>query len=107
MKVLAWTLAVIGLIVTAGAAGVLIKNSWDLRILYEIAMANKSQASVVNPTMMVIIGAAAAFGGGLLLGLGLAMPKKSRGAIRESAVDEYKRNLVNEANKGRTNEQNA
>ena len=57
MKVFAWLLAVVGLIGTAAAGALLVKNMWDLRILYEVAMANKSQASVVNPATMVLIGA--------------------------------------------------
>ena len=100
MKVLAWILATIGLLGTAVASGILVKNTWDLRILYEVAMSNKSQASLTNPTMMVMIGAALAFGGGLLLGLGLGMPKRSRGAIRQEAVAEYQRGQAAAAQAG-------
>ena len=101
MKVFAWLLAVVGLICTAASGALLVKNMWDLRILYEVAMANKSQASVVNPATMVLIGAGLAFAGGLLLGIGLGMPKKTRGSVREEAVEEYKQNLLGEATKGR------
>ena len=67
------------------------KNAWDLRILYEIAMANKSQPSVVNPTNLVLIGAGLAVAGGLLVGLGIGMPKRTAGAVRHDTLEELNR----------------
>jgi hypothetical protein len=92
MKVLKNVFLVLGLLVVIGAGALLVKNAWDLRILYEIAMANKSQPSVVNPTNLVLIGAALAVAGGLLVGLGIGMPKRTAGAVRNQALEELHRN---------------
>lgn len=97
MKVLKNVLLVLGLLVVAGAGALLIKNAWDLRILYEIAMANKSQPSVGNPTNLVLIGAGLAAVGGVLLGLGIGMPKRSAGAVRHDAIEELQRQDANQA----------
>ena len=91
MKVLKNVLLVIGLLVVAGAGALLVKNAWDLRILYEIAMANKSQPSVVNPTNLVLIGAGLAVVGGLLVGLGIGMPKRTAGSVRHETLEELHR----------------
>lgn len=90
MKVLKNVFLAIGLIVIAGAGAILIKNAWDLRILYEIAMANKSQASVTNPTNLVLIGAGLAAVGGVLLGLGLGLPRRTAGSVRHQTLEEFK-----------------
>ena len=91
MKVLKNVFLVLGLLVVIGAGALLVKNAWDLRILYEIAMANKSQPSVVNPTNLVLIGAGLAVAGGLLVGLGIGMPKRTAGAVRHQALEELHR----------------
>lgn len=91
MKVLKNVLLVIGLLVVAGAGALLVKNAWDLRILYEIAMANKSQPSVANPTNLVLIGAGLAVVGGLLVGLGIGMPRRTAGAVRHETLEELHR----------------
>ncbi len=91
MKVLKNVFLVLGLLVVAGAGALLIKNAWDLRILYEIAMANKSQPSVGNPTNLVLIGAGLAAAGGVLLGMGIGMPKRTAGAVRHDAIEELQR----------------
>ena len=93
MKVLKNVFLVIGLLVILGAAGVLVKNAWDLRVLYEVAMANKSQPSVTNPTNLVLIGAALAVGGGVLLGLGIGLPRRTAGAIRTEALADYQHGI--------------
>ncbi|MGV8848837.1 MAG: hypothetical protein ACOH16_04740 [Propionibacteriaceae bacterium] len=91
MKVLKNVFLVIGLLVVAGAGALLVKNAWDLRILYEIAMANKSQPSVVNPTNLVLIGAGLAVIGGLLVGLGIGMPRRTAGSVRHQTLEEVQR----------------
>lgn len=91
MKVLKSVLVVVGLLAVAGAAGLLVKNVWDLRILYEVAMANKSQPSVVNPTNLVLIGAGLAAAGGIVLGLGIALPRRTPAAIRHATIEELQR----------------
>jgi hypothetical protein len=91
MKVLKNVFLVIGLLVVAGAGALLVKNAWDLRILYEIAMANKSQPSVLNPTNLVLIGAGLAVIGGLLVGLGIGMPRRTAGSVRNATLEELHR----------------
>ena len=88
---------VLGLLVVAGAGALLVKNVWDLRILYEIAMANKSQPSVVNPTNLVLIGAGLAVIGGLLVGLGIGMPKRTAGSLRHQTIEELQRQTTADA----------
>lgn len=97
MKVLKNVFLVIGLVVVAGAAALLVKNAWDLRILYEIAMANKSQPSVGNPTNLVLIGAGLAVVGGLLVGLGIGMPKRTAGSVRHQTLEDLQRQTTTDA----------
>lgn len=97
MKVLKNVFLVIGLLVVAGAGALLVKNAWDLRILYEIAMANKSQPSVLNPTNLVLIGAGLAVVGGLLVGLGIGMPKRTAGAVRHETIEGLQRQTTADA----------
>lgn len=97
MKVLKSVLLVLGLIVVAGAGGILVKNAWDLRILYEVAMANKSQPSVVNPTNLVLIGAGLAAVGGLLVGLGAGLPRRTSAAVRHETIEQLHRQATADA----------
>lgn len=97
MKVLKTVLLVVGLLVVAGAAALLVKNAWDLRVLYEVAMANKSQPSVANPTNLVLIGAGLAAVGGLVLGLGLGLPRRTAGAVRQETLEDLHRKTAADA----------
>jgi hypothetical protein len=97
MKVLKSVLVVLGLLAVAGAAGLLVKNVWDLRILYEVAMANKSQPSVVNPTNFVLIGAGLAAVGGIVLGLGLGLPRRTPNAVRHETIEGLHRQTTADA----------
>jgi hypothetical protein len=97
MKVLKNAFLVIGLLAVAGAVAILVKNAWDLRILYEVAMANKSQPSVVNPTNLVLIGAGVAVVGGVLLGLGIGMPRRTANAVRHETIEELHRQTTADA----------
>ncbi len=97
MKVLKTVLLVVGLLVVAGAAALLVKNAWDLRVLYEVAMANKSQPSVTNPTNLVLIGAGLAAVGGLVLGLGLGLPRRTAGAVRQETLEDLHRKTAADA----------
>ncbi len=97
MKVLKSGLLVVGLLAIAAAGALLVKNAWDLRILYEVAMANKSQPSVVNPTNLVLIGAGVGVVGGLLLGLGIGMPRRTANAVRHEIIEELHRQTTADA----------
>ena len=97
MKVLKSVLVVVGLLAVAGAAGLLVKNVWDLRVLYEVAMANKSQPSVVNPTNLVLIGAGLAALGGVVLGLGIGLPRRTHNAMRHQTIEELHRQTTADA----------
>ncbi len=97
MKVLKNVFLVVGLLAVAGAVAILVKNAWDLRILYEVAMANKSQPSVVNPTNLVLIGAGVGLIGGVLLGLGIGIPRRTASAIRHDTIEELHRQTTADA----------
>jgi NhaP-type Na+/H+ or K+/H+ antiporter len=97
MKVLKNVFLVVGLLAVAGAVAILVKNAWDLRILYEVAMANKSQPSVVNPTNLVLIGAGVGLLGGVLLGLGIGLPRRTANAIRHETIEELHRQTTADA----------
>lgn len=97
MKVLKNLFLVVGLLAVAGAVAILVKNAWDLRVLYEVAMANKSQPSVVNPTNLVLIGAAVGLIGGVLLGLGIGMPRRTASAVRHDTIEELHRQTTADA----------
>jgi hypothetical protein len=97
MKVLKGVLVVVGLLAVAGAAALLVKNVWDLRILYEVAMANKSQPSVVNPTNLVLIGAGLAVAGGIVLGLGIGLPRRTAAAVRHDTIEGLHRQTTADA----------
>ena len=97
MKVLKSVFLVVGLLAIAGAAAMLVKNAWDLRILYEVAMANKSQPSVVNPTNLVLIGAGVGVIGGVLLGLGIGMPRRTANAVRHQTIEDLHRQTTADA----------
>jgi hypothetical protein len=97
MKVLKSVLLVVGLLAIAGAAALLIKNAWDLRVLYEVAMANKSQPSVANPTNLVLIGAGLGAAGGVVLGLGIGLPRRTAAAVRHETIEELHRQTTADA----------
>lgn len=97
MKVLKSLLLVIGLLAIAGAGALLVKNTWDLRILYEVAMANKSQPSVANPTNLVLIGAGLAVVGGIVFGLGIGLPRRTANALRHQTIEELHRQTTADA----------
>jgi NhaP-type Na+/H+ or K+/H+ antiporter len=97
MKVLKNAFLVVGLLAIAGAVAILVKNAWDLRILYEVAMANKSQPSVVNPTNLVLIGAGVGLLGGVLLGLGIGMPRRTANTVRHETIEELHRQTTADA----------
>jgi len=97
MKVLKGVLVVVGLLAVAGAAGLLVKNVWDLRVLYEVAMANKSQPSVANPTNLVLIGAGLAALGGIVLGLGIGLPRRTPNALRHQTIEDLHRQTTADA----------
>jgi hypothetical protein len=97
MKVLKSVLVVLGLLAVAGAAALLVKNVWDLRILYEVAMANKSQPSVGNPTNLVLVGAGLAAVGGVVLGLGIGLPRRTATAVRHDTIEGLHRQTTADA----------
>lgn len=106
MKVIAWILAVLGLLGLVAGIGLGLYNQLvPLQNIYVLASTvNRNGDNVVltDPRPMVLLQTGLALVGGLLLGLGLGMPKKTRGWIRDDAVNEYKRSLAADATKTRT-----
>lgn len=87
MKILKILFALLGLVGLA-VGGYYLFQSWlEVRNLWAIANANRSSSSV-NPTNMVLLTAALAAGGGLLLGLGIGLPGKTAGGIRKETLRE-------------------
>ncbi|MBK8460699.1 MAG: hypothetical protein WAS07_07110 [Micropruina sp.] len=74
MKILSRGLLIIGLLVLVGGGVMLAKNAIDINMLHAVAVSMRS-AGYVNPLNEVLITAALASVGGLLTGIGIAMPK--------------------------------
>lgn len=88
MKPLKITLSVLGLVALV-AGGIYLSFVWvTTGQLLAAANANKSANLLPSPMTNVFITAALAAGGGLLLGLGLGMPIRTRGQVRKAALDE-------------------
>jgi len=85
MKVLKNVFLVVGLLAVAGAVAILFKNAWDLRIMYEV------------PTNLVLIGAGVGLLGGILLGLGIGLPRRTASAIRHDTIEELHRQTTADA----------
>ena len=85
MKVLKNVFLVVGLLAVAGAVAILFKNAWDLRIMYEV------------PTNIVLIGAGVGLLGGILLGLGIGLPRRTASAISHDTIEELHRQTTADA----------
>lgn len=85
-----------GLCVLLGLAGALGGAAYMLfyiqfnrmNSLVNVANSNKSGNLMANPMPLIWIAAAALLAGGLFLGLGIAMPKKTAKGYRHEALDE-------------------
>ncbi len=97
MKVMKWIFAVLGLALLSVATVLTFLKTVDIASMFK--MLRQGAPDEISPYIWMGLGAAAL--GGLLLGLGIGLAGKTRGAVREEAVNEYKRNLLNEATKGR------
>ena len=85
MKILKWLLVVLGLAGVIAAAYYTYRGWLDLRNLVAIAESLRSIPQV-NPQSPLMAGIGLALLGGLLLGAGLAMPRKSAGRIRNETL---------------------
>jgi len=99
MKVLKNAFLVIGLLVVIGAgvmAGVV--AGIYLPVLVRVARANAiGQAPLIDPTSWVLIGTAAGVVGGLLVGLGIGMPRRTANAVRHETIEELHRQTTADA----------
>lgn len=87
MKVLKGLMLVLGLI-GLGVGGYFLFQAWlEVRNLWAIANSMRSTTSV-NPTPTVLIAALVGMAGGLLLGIGIGLPSRTRGAIRRQALQD-------------------
>lgn len=96
MKVLKNVLLVVGLIAVIAAGAMLLNNIWNLKTIFELAYVNKSQASLTNPIPLVALGAGLALVGGILLGLGIGMPRRTAGSVRKDAIEDLHRKTAAE-----------
>lgn len=78
--------AVLGLAVLAVAIYFLVKLMWRWNTVMGYAQAN--HATVENPRAFMFITACAALVAGLLLGIGIAMPRRTAHSIRKSTREE-------------------
>ena len=80
MKILSRVVLIGGGVVLAAAVALLISNIWNIQMIYQVAMSNKSQASINDPLPMVLLAAGLSAVGGFLVGLALTMPKGKKDA---------------------------
>lgn len=86
MKFLKWLFFLVGLVGLIVAGFLLFKNYIDIRQLHGIAYANKS-AEGPNPNREVLVTAGVAALSGLLIGVGIALPRRLRPKTIEVPVD--------------------
>ena len=88
MKVLKWILGLLGVAAVVGAAVWLFRFGWDMQELIGAAQRYDSARAIPNPvtTTTMIAGVSAA--AGLLLGLAVGLPTRTRGQIRNATLDE-------------------
>jgi hypothetical protein len=99
MKVLKNVFLVVGLLVVIGA-GVMagIVTGIHLPVLVRVARANNmGQAPLTDPTTWVLIGTAAGVVGGLLVGLGIGLPRRTANAVRHDTIEELHRQTTADA----------
>lgn len=88
MKPLKITLSVLGLVALV-AAGFYLTFVWvDTGRLLAAANANKSANLLPSPMVNTYIMAGLCAGGGLLLGLGIGVPIRTRAQVRRDALDQ-------------------
>ncbi|MFV0453195.1 MAG: hypothetical protein ACK5LS_13320 [Propioniciclava sp.] len=88
MKPLKIILSVIGLVALVAAGFYLVFVGVTTGQLLAAANANKSGNLLPSPMTNVYITAILAAGGGLLLGLGIGMPARTRGQVRRAALEQ-------------------
>lgn len=87
MKIVKVLLAVLG-VVGLGVGGYFLFQAWlEVRNLWAIANSMRSTTSV-NPTPTVMLAAALGAVGGLVLGVALGLPSRTRAAIRQEALQD-------------------
>src|SRR5665811_1591886 len=68
------------------------------QVLVRVARANNmGQAPLIDPTSWVLIGTAAGVVGGLLVGLGIGMPRRTANAVRHETIEELHRQTTADA----------
>lgn len=87
MKILKGLLLVVGLVVLA-VGGYFLFDAWlEVRNIWAIANSMRSTTST-NPVPTVLIAAAVAALGGLILGIGIGFPTRSQRSIRRQALQD-------------------
>lgn len=88
MKLLKWILALLGVAAIIGAGVWLGVFAFDMQEIVGAAQRYDSARHIANPSITTAAIAGVALGGGLLLGLGLGLPGRTAGQIRNKALDD-------------------
>jgi hypothetical protein len=92
LKFLKSFLLVVGGLVLIGVVVLAVKNTYDITQVVNAANINKSNDVFASPRNWVLIMTAAALVAGLVLGIGLAMPKLTfKQALQQKEADEAKK----------------
>lgn len=81
LRLLKWVLIIAGIVALAFCIYFLVRTAFDMRQVMGYANSNKSQ-EVTSPMPLFYWAVGLAGGGGLLLGLGLGMPRRTARAIK-------------------------
>lgn len=87
MKFLKWVLAIIGVAGLIAAAVLLGKFALDARELIGAAQRYDSARQIQDPFVTTALIAGVSAAAGMLLGLGLGLPSRTAGQIRNAALD--------------------
>lgn len=91
MKVLKNVFLVLGLFAVVAGVVLLFLTYADVNRIYGVAIANPGQATYADPFPRVLLTVGVSLLGGLLLGLGIGLPRRTGGSVRAEAIDTYKR----------------
>ncbi len=98
MKVFKWLAVVVG-VAGLGTAGWFLFRSWlHMRSLVDAANAGRSNNLMSNPIQQVSLAFGLGILGGLLIGIGVALPNRTERSVRKQALENAADELREHAN---------